>query len=72
LDGLDWDESMKELERNWIWRSEWTQFKMFLENSEDYFEVFTTRVDTVFWMTFVVMAPEHPLVDKITTNEYKW
>lgn len=72
LDGLDWDESMKELERNWIWRSEWTQFKMFLENSEDYFEVFTTRVDTVFWMTFVVMAPEHPLVDKITTDEYKW
>ncbi len=72
LDGLDWDESMKELERNWIGRSEWTQFKMFLENSEDYFEVFTTRVDTVFWMTFVVMAPEHPLVDKITTDEYKW
>ena len=71
LDGLDWDESMKELERNWIWRSEWTQFKMFLENSEDCFEVFTTRVDTVFWMTFVVMAPEHPLVDKITTDEYK-
>ena len=71
LDGLDWDESMKELERNWIGRSEWTQFKMFLENSEDYFEVFTTRVDTVFWMTFVVMAPEHPLVDKITTAEYK-
>ena len=71
LDSLDWDESMKELERNWIGRSEWTQFKMFLENSEDYFEVFTTRIDTVFWMTFVVMAPEHPLVDKITTAEYK-
>ncbi len=71
LDSLDWDESMKELERNWIWRSEGTQFKMFLENSEDYFEVFTTRIDTVFWMTFVVMAPEHPLVDKITTGEYK-
>ena len=71
LDSLDWDESMKELERNWIWRSEWTQFKMYLENSEDYFEVFTTRIDTVFWMTFVVMAPEHPLVDKITTAEYE-
>ena len=71
LDSLDWDESMKELERNRIWRSEWTQFKMYLENSEDFFEVFTTRIDTVFWMTFVVMAPEHPLVDKITTDEYK-
>ena len=71
LDGLNWDESMKELERNWIGRSEWTQFKMYLEDSDDYFEVFTTRIDTVFWMTFVVMAPEHPLVNKITTVEYK-
>jgi len=76
LDGLDWDESMKDLERNWIGRSEWTQFKMYLlgenwEKQQDFFEVFTTRVDTVFWMTFVVMAPEHPLVDKITTPEYK-
>ena len=72
LNSLDWDESMKELERNWIGRSEWTQFKMYLENSEDFFEVFTTRIDTVFWMTFVVMAPEHPLVDRITTDEYRW
>ena len=76
LDALNWDESMKELERNWIWRSEWTQFKMFMldedwENKDEFFEVFTTRVDTVYGMTFVVMAPEHPLVDKITTPEYK-
>ncbi len=102
LDNLDWDESMKELERNWIWRSEWTQFVMRIaennvsswakakdpgsdtpmdssdkssewqnKNSQLFFEVFTTRIDTVFWMTFVVMAPEHPLVDKITTDEYK-
>jgi len=71
LDGLDWDESMKELERNWIGKSSGTQFKMPIKDSDDYFEVYTTRVDTVFWMTFVVMAPEHPLVDKITTPEYK-
>ena len=69
LEGLDWDESMKELERNWIWKSSWTQFRMNIKDSEDFFEVYTTRVDTVFWMTFVVMAPEHPLVDKITTPE---
>ena len=69
LEGLDWDESMKELERNWIWKSSWTQFRMNIKDSEDFFEVYTTRVDTVFWMTFVVMAPEHPLVDKITTQE---
>ena len=69
LECLDWDESMKELERNWIWKSSWTQFRMNIKDSEDFFEVYTTRVDTVFWMTFVVMAPEHPLVDKITTPE---
>ena len=69
LEGLDWDESMKELERNWIWKSSGTQFRMNIKDSEDFFEVYTTRVDTVFWMTFVVMAPEHPLVDKITTPE---
>ena len=72
LDGLDWDESMKELERNWIGKSEGTQFQMKIDGNEsDFFEVFTTRIDTVFGMTFVVMAPEHPLVDKITTAEYK-
>lgn len=71
LEGLDWEESMKELERNWIGRSEGSQFKMKIENSEDFFEVFTTRLDTVFGMSFVVLAPEHPLVDKITTDEQK-
>jgi leucyl-tRNA synthetase len=48
LDGLDWDESMKELERNWIGKSSGTQFKMPIKDSDDYFEVYTTRVDTVF------------------------
>ena len=71
LDNLDRDESMKELERNWIGRSEGSQFKMNIQNSEDFFEVFTTRLDTVFGMSFVVLAPEHPLVDQITTTEQK-
>ena len=71
LDNLDRDESMKELERNWIGRSEGSQFKMNIQNSEDFFEVFTTRLDTVFGMCFVVLAPEHPLVDQITTTEQK-
>ncbi len=70
LDGLDWEESMKELERNWIGKSEGTQFKMQLKDSKENFEVYTTRVDTVFGMSFVVMAPEHHLVDQITTPEY--
>lgn len=71
LDNLDRDESMKELERNWIGRSEGSQFKMKIQDSEDFFEVFTTRLDTVFGMSFVALAPEHPLVDQITTTEQK-
>ena len=71
LDDLDRDESMKELERNWIGRSEGSQFKMKIQDSEEFFEVFTTRLDTVFGMSFVVLAPEHPLVDQITTTEQK-
>lgn len=71
LDNLDRDESMKELERNWIGRSEGSQFKMKIQDSEEFFEVFTTRLDTVFGMSFVVLAPEHPLVDQITTTEQK-
>ena len=71
LDRLSRDESMKDLERNWIGKSEGTQFKMEIENSKDFFEVYTTRVDTVFGMSFVVMAPEHPLVDSITTPDHR-
>ena len=83
LDTLHREESMKELERNWIGKSEWTQFDMQIDISsfakggeplavEDLkFSVYTTRIDTVFGMSFVVMAPEHPLVDKITTPEQK-
>jgi leucyl-tRNA synthetase len=63
---------MKDLERNRIGKSVGTQFKMNIKDSNALsFEVYTTRVDTVFGMSFVVMAPEHPLVDKITTDEFK-
>ena len=48
LDKLDRDESMKELERNWIGKSEGSQFQMKIQNSESFFEVYTTRLDTVF------------------------
>ena len=76
LENLERDESMKELERSWIGKSEGSQFKMQVvaseakQSSEELaFEVYTTRLDTVFGMSFVVMAPEHPLVEKITTPE---
>jgi len=69
LENLERDESMKELERNWIGKSEGSQFKMQIKGSDASFEVYTTRLDTVFGMSFVVMAPEHPLVAQITTPE---
>jgi leucyl-tRNA synthetase len=71
LDALDWTESMKELQRNWIGRSEGTSLKFKLDGYDDSIEVFTTRPDTVFGVTFVTLAPEHDLVKKITTPDRK-
>jgi leucyl-tRNA synthetase len=71
LDGLNRDESMKELERNWIGRSEGTEFTMQLDGFDETIGIYTTRIDTVFGMSFVAIAPEHPLVDKITSKEHK-
>lgn len=71
LDGLDWPESTKELQRNWIGRSEGLQLKFSLQNSADGIEVFTTRPDTIFGVTFLVLAPEHPLVDSLTSEAQK-
>ena len=70
----EWIDSAKEQQRNWIWKSEWTQFKMEVITPSqvkknggevDYIEVYTTRIDTVFGMSFVVMAPEHKLVESL-------
>ncbi len=70
LDGLDWPERVKTMQRNWIGRSEGAQFKMAVaEHPELSVEVFTTRPDTGFGMTYAVLAPEHPLVDLVTTAE---
>lgn len=69
--GIDWPEKVKTLQTNWIGRSEGVQFTMKVASTGDNFDVFTTRHDTVFGMTFAVLAPEHPLVDKITTAEVK-
>ena len=67
LDGLDWPERVKTMQRNWIGRSEGAQFEMAVAGSTERIEVFTTRPDTAFGMTFVVLAPEHPLVGVIVT-----
>jgi leucyl-tRNA synthetase len=70
LDTLDWPERVKTMQRNWIGRSEGARLQFTLETG-DTLEVFTTRPDTVFGATFMVMAPEHPLVEKITTDEHR-
>ncbi len=69
LETLEWPERVKTMQRNWIGRSEGAQFEMSVAGSDDKIEVFTTRPDTAFGMTFVVLAPEHPLVTAITSPE---
>ncbi|WP_437829149.1 leucine--tRNA ligase [Niallia taxi] len=71
LDDVDWPESIKEMQRNWIGRSEGAEVTFQIDNHEETFTVFTTRPDTLFGATYAVLAPEHALVDKITTAEQK-
>lgn len=74
LDGLDslaWSESLKEIQRNWIGRSEGAQVFFDIRNSEKKLEIFTTRPDTIFGVTFMVIAPEHAWVEELTTAENK-
>ena len=71
LEELDWPESLKEMQRNWIGRSEGAQVKFTVDGTDASFEVFTTRPDTLFGATYCVLAPEHKLVDDITTPEQK-
>jgi len=71
LEGIDWTESIKEAQRNWIGKSEGTSLKFKIENSDSEIEVFTTRPDTIFGVSFVTLAPEHELVASLTTAEQK-
>ncbi|MCX6897287.1 MAG: leucine--tRNA ligase [Verrucomicrobia bacterium] len=65
---VDWTESIKEMQRNWIGRSEGAEVVFQISNSESQITVFTTRPDTLFGATYMVLAPEHPLVEKVTTD----
>ena len=69
LEDLDWPESIKEMQRNWIGKSVGADINFKVEGSDEEFTVFTTRPETLFGSTFAVLAPEHPLVEKITTAE---
>jgi len=67
LNLLDWPESTKEMQRNWIGKSEGAEISFHIQNSDKKIDVFTTRPDTIFGATYMVLAPEHPLVNEITT-----
>ncbi|WP_080844367.1 leucine--tRNA ligase [Cytobacillus gottheilii] len=71
LDELDWPESLKDMQRNWIGRSEGAEVTFSIDGHDDTFTVFTTRPDTLFGATYAVLAPEHALVDSITTEAQK-
>ncbi len=71
LDTLDWPEGIKLLQKNWIGRSEGATVKFEIKDFKDEIEVFTTRPDTLFGATYMVLAPEHPYVAEITTPERK-
>jgi leucyl-tRNA synthetase len=71
LDTIDWTDSLKEMQRNWIGRSEGAEVKFQISNSESQITVFTTRPDTLFGATYMVLSPEHKLVAEITTAEQK-
>ena len=70
LETIDWTDSIKDQQRNWIGKSVGASVQFALESGEDKIEVFTTRPDTIYGVSFMVLAPEHPLVDEITTAEY--
>ena len=71
LNDLDWPESTKEMQRNWIGKSIGAHVDFKIKDSEEKFTVFTTRADTLFGATYCVLSPEHKLVDIITTDEQK-
>lgn len=73
LEGVEWSDSLKEIQRNWIGRSEGAAVFFPLADSEEHqsFEIFTTRPDTIFGVTFMVLCPEHELIGQITTDEQR-
>jgi len=71
LDKVDWTDSLKETQRNWIGRSEGAEVEFAVKDSNERFTIFTTRADTIFGVTFMVLAPESELVDRLTTPEQR-
>ncbi len=72
LEGLDWPERIKEMQRNWIGKSNGAIITFLIPNSQSLIEVFTTRPDTLFGVTYVVLAPEHPLISEFQDRISNW
>ena len=71
IEELDWPEGIKEMQRNWIGKSEGAELEFRIKDSDLSFSVFTTRPDTLFGATYCVFSPEHPLVEKLTAEEHR-
>ncbi len=71
LETINWPEKTKLMQRNWIGKSEGAEVNFKVDGSDEVITVFTTRPDTLYGVTYVVLAPEHPLVDKLTAPDYK-
>ncbi|MBO7457864.1 MAG: leucine--tRNA ligase [Paludibacteraceae bacterium] len=71
LDRIDWTESLKETQRNWIGRSEGAEMKFAIKGQDEPFTIFTTRADTIFGVTFMVLAPESEYVQRVITDEQR-
>ncbi|MBI4301176.1 MAG: leucine--tRNA ligase [Chloroflexi bacterium] len=71
FDSLDWPERVKIMQHNWIGRSEGVEIAFPLAGGEEPISIFTTRPDTIYGVTFLVLAPEHPLVSQVTTNSHR-
>ncbi len=71
LETIDWSESLKDIQRNWIGKSIGCEMKFQIENSDTVLDIFTTRADTIFGATFMVLCPEHELIETLTMSEQK-
>lgn len=69
LDTVEWSDSIKNMQRNWIGRSKGAEVSFAIDGTEEKLEIFTTRPDTIFGATFMVLAPEHPLVKRLTSDD---
>ena len=72
LDKLEWSDNLKEIQRNWIGKSEGSEIDFEIKNKNEKIKVFTTRADTILGVTYVVLAPEHPLIQKLKLDINNW